>query len=180
MREKIAVAVGFVAVVLYLLGYLQKKRGRIIALNATSRTLYILQYMLLGALEGAVLDVAGLFSSILAQKKQLPFIRRHLRILFVLVNLFIIAMGFSLYKNIFSLFPMIGVLLHTSAFWMDDEKRIRQVSFLGSPFWLTYNFLSEAYGSCVGDILSMVSLGIAMVRYDIRPKIKKESRSDNE
>jgi hypothetical protein len=42
------------------------------------------------------------------------------------------------------------------------------VSFLGSPFWLAYNFISGAYGSCIGDILSMVSIGISIYRYDVR------------
>ena len=31
------------------------------------------------------------------------------------------------------------------------------------PFWLAYNLLSRAYGSAVGDLLSMVS--IAMIKY---------------
>lgn len=82
----------------------------------------------------------------------------------------IIAAGLPLYKNIFSLFPIIGVLLHTGAFWMDDEKKIRQVSLLGSPFWLIYNFISGAYGSCIGDILSIISILVAMCRYDFKKK----------
>ena len=75
-------------------------------------------------------------------------------------------MGLTLYKNLYSLLPIIGVLLHTSAFWIDDEKTIRRVSLLGCPFWLVYNFVSGAYGSCIGDVLSIGSLSIAMVRYD--------------
>ncbi len=176
----IPLIVGLAAVILYLLGYQQKKRAHIIALNATSRILYIVQYILLHAFEGAVLDVAGIISSFLAQKKNLPFIKKHAKWFFIAVNLLIIAMGLLLYKNIFSLFPIIGVLFHTSAFWLDDEKRIRQVSFLGCPFWLAYNFLSGAYGSCVGDILSMVSLGIAMVRYDIIPGKKGNTQNEGE
>ena len=53
--------------------------------------------------------------------------------------------------------------MHTSAFWISDERIIRRVSLLGSPFWLAYNLLSRAYGSAVGDLLSMVS--IAMIKY---------------
>ena len=168
----IAFLVGIAAVILYFLGYLQKSRGRIILLNATSRLLYILQYILLSAFEGAVLDIAGIISSFLAQKKDTAFIKKHTRIFFVFVNLLVIAMGLMLYKNIFSLLPIIGVLLHTGAYWMDNEKKIRIVSFLGSPFWLIYNFVSGAYGSCIGDILSMVSLGISMVRYDFKKQDK--------
>ena len=170
---KIAFIVGICAVCLYLLGYLQKKRKSIIILNLSSRILYIVQYILLGALEGALLDVCGSASSVLAQNKDRGIIKKHLIPFFIGVNLAIVAIGLSLYVNVFSLFPIIGVLFHTSAFWINDEKWIRRVSLLGCPFWLIYNFASEAYGSCIGDVLSMVSIGIAMIRYDVLPKFKK-------
>jgi thiol:disulfide interchange protein len=64
----------------------------------------------------------------------------------------------------------VGAILQTSAFWITSEKRIRQVSFLGAPFWLVYNFVSQAYGSAVGSLLSIVSIGLAICRYDIYPK----------
>jgi hypothetical protein len=82
----------------------------------------------------------------------------------------ILAVGLYLYENIFSLFPIAGVILHTSAFWITEEKTIRKVSFLGSPFWLVYNLANFAYGSAIGDILSMISIGTAIYRYDIRKK----------
>ena len=94
----------------------------------------------------------------------------HTKVIFIFVNIIIIIMGLLTYENLYSLLPIIGVVLHTSAFWIDDEKNIRRVSFLGSPFWLVYNFVSGAYGSCIGDILSMISIGISIVRYDIKRK----------
>lgn len=166
--NKLAFIVGIAAVAFYFLSYLQRKRASIILLNVTSRILYIIQYILLSAFEGAVLDVAGIISSFLAQQKDKPFVKKHMRIFVIAVNLLIVAMGLTLYKNVFSLLPIIGVLLHTGAFWIDNEKQIRRISFLGSPFWLVYNLVSGAYGSCIGDILSMVSLGIAMFRYDFK------------
>lgn len=166
--KKIAFVVGICAVALYFLGYLQKKRSNIIIINATSRLLYIIQYVLLGAFEGAVLDVAGIISSVLAQKKDKPFIKKYFKLTVVFVNLLIVTMGLVLFEDYYSLLPIAGVLLHTGAFWMDNEKNIRRVSFLGSPFWLVYNFVKGAYGSCVGDVLSMISIGISMVRYDLK------------
>lgn len=63
------------------------------------------------------------------------------------------------------LLPIAGVLLHTSAFWINSEKIIRRVSLLGSPFWFVDNFLSRAYGSAIGDILTICSILIAMLRH---------------
>jgi len=164
-----ALITGIAAVVFFLLSYQQKKRGRIIAFNVLSRTLYVLQYLLLDAFEGAALDIMGMLSSMLAQKKSSRWISRHIKPVFIGVNLLVIAVGLLLYENVFSLFPIAGVLLHTSAFWMDDEKKIRLVSLLGSPFWLVYNLVSGAYGSAAGDLLTIGSILIAIWRYDLRP-----------
>ena len=56
--------IGFLSVVLFLLSYQQKKRKNIILFNVVSRALYIVQYLLLGAFEGAVLDILGAISPI--------------------------------------------------------------------------------------------------------------------
>ena len=157
--------IGFLAVASFLLSYQLKKRKDIILCNVLSRCLYILQYILLGAFEGAVLDVLGAISSVIAAKKHLPFIKKHTRIFVVCMDLIIVAAGLLLYVNPFSLLPIAGVLLHTTAFWINDEKMIRRVSLLGSPFWMIYNFSCLAYGSAVGDFLTMVSIVIAMIKY---------------
>ncbi len=164
-----AQVVGFIAVFFYLLGYLQRKRGYILLFNLTSRVLYILQYLMLGAFSGAVLDVAGALSTVFAQKKDAPWIKKHLGAVIIFVNVVIVAAGIYVMvisEDVFGFLPILGVMFHTNAFWIDDEKKIRRLSMIGSPFWLAYNFISSAYFSCVGDTLSMVSLGISMYRYD--------------
>ena len=172
--ELAAQLIGYAAVAIFLLSYLQKTRARIIGLNLTSRILYILQYLLLGAFEGAVLDVLGAISSAVASKKHVPYVKRYAWLLLILMDGAMIAAGILLYKNVFSIFPVLGVLLHTTAFWVDDERIIRTVSLLGSPCWFVYNASSHAYGSAVGDVLTMCAIVIAMVKY----RNKKERNTD--
>jgi len=162
--------IGVFAVITFLLSYQQKKRKNIIVWNSISRVLYILQYIILGAFEGAVLDILGTISSVVAQKKENKRIKKNLFFLVIGINLLILTAGLLLYENIFSLFPIAGVILHTSAFWITDEKIIRKVSFLGSPFWFVYNLANIAYGSALGDVLTMLSIGTAIYRYDIKKK----------
>ena len=166
----IANAVGILAVIVFVLSYQQKTRRGIVICNVISRGLYVVQYLLLFAFEGAVLDVLGMIASVLAQKKDNLFIKKHLKAVIIGINAVIVIAGLLLYKNIFSMLPMMGVLLHTGAFWLDNEKHIRRISFLGSPFWLVYNLVTGAFGSAIGDIMTMVSIGIAMIRYDFKKK----------
>lgn len=160
--------IGFLAVTLFLLSYQQKKRKNIILLNVVSRALYIVQYLLLGAFEGAVLDILGAVSSVVAAKKDVGFLKKHTRLCVGIMDLLIVGVGLLLYESPLSLLPIAGVLLHTTAFWINDERIIRRVSLLGSPFWLVYNFASRAYGSAVGDALTMVSIVTAMIKYRSR------------
>jgi hypothetical protein len=159
---------GILAVITFLLSYQQKKRANIIFLNTVSRCLYILQYILLGAFSGAILDILGAVSSVVAGKKHTKFIQTHTKATLASINGCMILAGGAialLNKSWLDLFPLAGVLLHTSAFWITNEKVIRRVSLLGSPFWFVYNLSTCAYGSAIGDILTICSIIIAMVRY---------------
>ena len=168
--------IGLLAVATFLLSYQQKKRQNIIALNVLSRCLYILQYILLGALSGAVLDILGAISAFIAGKKHTQWINRHEKLVFLLITAVIVSAGVTiaiLNRSFLDLFSLAGILLHTGAFWLNKEKVIRRVSLLGSPFWFVYNFCSRAYGSAIGDIFSMVSIVIAMRRH-------RDSREEKE
>ena len=160
--------IGFLAVALFLLSYQQKKRSNIIMMNVVSRILYILQYLLLGAYAGAVLDVLGAVASVVASEKDEGFVKKHLKTVIVLMNVLIVGAGLTIAwfnRSWLDLFSLMGVLLHTGAFWLSSEKIIRRISLAGSPFWFIYNLLSHAYGSAVGDLLTMGSILLAMYRH---------------
>lgn len=167
--------VGFLAVTTFILSYQLKKRKNIIIVNATSSILYVLQYIMLGAFEGAVLDMLSAIATIVAHNKDKKFIATHIKSVFAVIYLAIVISGLTLYKNVFSLCPIIGAILQTGAFWINEERKIRIVSFLSAPFWLVYNIASYAYGSVAGNILCMISIGTAIYRYDIRKTKRKET-----
>jgi hypothetical protein len=182
MYEFIPQIIGLLAVATFLLSYQQKKRRDIIVLNVISRCLYILQYLLLGAIAGAVLDVLGAISSMIASKKDSAFVKKHTRLIFILVNVTIIGAGLTVCivkRSIIDVLPILGVLFHTCAFWLSDERVIRRVSLAGSPFWLVYNFISRAYGSAIGDVLTIVSILSAMFKYRKKNKNQESEEEKN-
>lgn len=166
----VAQILGILAVITFLLSFQFKKRKNIITVNVISRTLYITQYILLGAFEGAALDFTGAVSSVIASHKEKSYIKKHLGIIVILINVILIAVGVILYENIYSIFAIIGVVLEINALWITEEKNIRRLSFLSAPFWFVYNFMNRAYGSALGCVLVMVSIIIATLRYDIKRK----------
>lgn len=165
--EIFANVIGLIGVVLFVLSYQLKRRRGIIICNASSRLLYVIQYLLLGAYEGALLDVVAFFVSLLCFGSNKGFMKKHFGLAFVLSNILIIGFGMTTYKNLFSLLPILGVIFETMALWLKNERNIRVVSLLGAPFWLVYNFVNMAYGSCVGNLITLVSIAVAIIRYDV-------------
>ena len=163
----LATALGLLAVALFVLSYQIKSRKRLIAVNAASRILYVAQYLLLGAVEGALLDVVAFFASLLCHKRDHKWIKRYTVFVILVSNAVIVGVGMISYQNLFSLLPILGVIFETLALWFRRERHIRVFSLAGAPFWLAYNLYSAAYGSAIGNVITLVSITVAILRYDI-------------
>ncbi len=159
---------GILAVVTFVLSYQFKRRKSIIAVNALSSMLYVVQYVLLGAFEGAAADVLSSIFTVVAHNKDKGFVAKHTRLMSALMFVSMVGLGLVLYRNIFSLFSIAGALLQMGAFWLNKERTIRLVSFLSTPCWFIYNFANQAFGPAVGSVMTMGSIGLAIYRYDIR------------
>ena len=168
--ETLALFVGLAAVFFFLLSFQFPKRGAIIACNVISRVLYILQYLLLFAFEGAAMDISAIPSSMLAARKHTPFVEKHRLGILIFVNAVVIGIGMLVWRDWLSLIPVVGVLFETNALWLTEEKRIRRFSLAALPFWLCYNLSCGAYGAALGNVLAAGSIITAMLRYDLPKK----------
>lgn len=160
--------IGGFGLLAFVISYQQRTRKGIIACTVTARILCIIQYIMLSALEGAAHNILGVVSALCAEKKDKKVIKNHLYVFVVATNILIAIVGLIFYKNIFSILPIIGMMLHSTALWISDEKIIRRMIMIGSPFWLAYNLISGAYTSAACDVMGMISVGVAMLRYDIK------------
>ncbi|MBR3836196.1 MAG: YgjV family protein [Clostridia bacterium] len=160
--------IGFAAVGLYLLSYQLKKRKQIVWITCVSNALYVLQYLLLGAFSGAVMDIMSTVSSFLAAKKNDAPFKRYSRAL-VWSNMIIIAavglISAYVQGEWIELLPIAGALFQTGGLWCDNEQTIRKFGLCSAPFWLVYNFISRAYGPALGSLIAIISIIVAMIRY---------------
>ena len=69
------------------------------------------------------------------------------------------------------LLPIGGALLQTCGLWFNNEQTIRKFALTGAPFWLVYNFLSQAYGAAIGSLFTIISVVIALMRYRAKNNI---------
>lgn len=166
--EIVAQILGVLAVVAMLLSYQQKKRRGILLLGGVSRVLCVLQYLLLGAYSGAVLDVIGTVSTAVAERKGTSIVKRFLPCIIVVINIAMLTAGITLAvqnRSAIDVFAILGVLFEVNALWLTREQHIRWVSLIGSPCWLIYNLLSGAYGVTIGNVFVIVSIIVGLIRY---------------
>ena len=160
--------IGLFAVGLYLLSYQLKKRKAIVWTTCISNALYVTQYILLGAFSGAVMDFLSTVSSFFATKKNAHRLKRHIKLIAFLNLLFIAAAGVAIavvQRDAVELLAVVGALLQTGGLWCDNEQTIRKFGLASAPFWLCYNFISQAYGAALGSVLAIVSVIISIIRY---------------
>ena len=169
--------IGLAAVGLYLLSYQLKNRKQIVWTTFFSNFLYVLQYILLRAFSGAVMDGLCAVGSFFAGEKHSPKLKPYIKWIAV-VNLIVIAVaGVSIaisQRDFIELLPVVGTLFQTGGLWCEDEQSIRKFGLIGAPFWLVYNFIAQAYGAALGSVFIIVSAVVAMIRYR-----KKEDSVDN-
>lgn len=123
---------------------------------------------MLGAFSGAVMDFLSTLSSFFAGKKNTPQFKRHNKLIAILSCGLIVAAGVTLAvirKGPVELLPIAGALFQTGGLWFENEQTIRKFGLAGAPFWLIYNFISQAYGAALGSVLAICSVVIAIVRY---------------
>lgn len=169
--------IGFAAVGLYLLSYQLKKRKQIVWVTCISNLLYVLQYVLLGAFSGAIMDMMSTVSSFMAAKKNdKPFVRfsRWLAPVNLIVITIVGLVSAFLQREWLELLPIAGALFQTGGLWCDDEQTIRKLGLCSAPFWLVYNFLSQAYGPAIGSVIAIISIIVALIRYREKSKEKTE------
>ena len=160
--------VGVLAVTLYLLSYQLKRRCQIVWVTCISNVLYVLQYIMLGAFTGALMDALSTVSSFFAARKNNPKLKRYLKLIIWVSMLVIASAGLALaiiQKDPIELLPIAGALFQTGGLWFENEQTIRKFGLCSVPFWLVYNFISKAYGATLGSVLALVSVITALIRY---------------
>lgn len=169
--------IGLTAVALFLLSYQLKKRKQIVFVTCISNVLYVVQYVLLGAFSGAVMDLLSAVGSFLAGRKHSVNFAKHTRLI-AFANLALIAaagIAIAVLRNDYiELLPVAGAIFQTGGLWCEKEQNIRKFGLIGAPFWLVYNLISQAYGAALGSMLVVGSAVIAIVRYRKNQKEKAE------
>ncbi len=162
---------GIIGLILCVIPFQFKKHKNIVLCKMLSELSFAIQYFLMGAFTGAWIDLISgarnfLFYRLVKKNRStLPVM--------IVFSLFVIALGIYSWAGPISLLPVIAKLLTTVSYGLKNEKYLRIITLPSCIFWISYNFMIGGWEAMISDFLSLFSILIAMFKFDILPKVKK-------
>lgn len=172
--ELIAQAIGILAMAFNIFSYQQKQQKRVIAFQLVGGLLFSVNFFLLGAMVGAILNVVAVVRAVVfLQKEKLHSNHPAWLLGFTAVYFASYFLTFTVFGKsatagnlIIELLPVIGMVATTISFRFTDAKTIRRYGLISSPCWLIYNIASFSVGAIICEVLSLCSILIGMLRLD--------------
>ena len=182
--EIITQIIGIIAMAFNILSYQQKTQRNILVWQLIASALFTVNFYMLGAYVGAMLNAIGIFRSIVFLYKDklhtdhplwmVGFIGVY--ITSYILNFTVFHKAFNVGSAILEILPVIGMSLTTFGFRYKEAKTSRLIGFVNSPLWLIYNVLSSgSIGAICCDTFSFTSVIVGYFRLD-----KKKNKPANE
>ena len=174
MNPVLAQAAGIVAMFFNIFSYQQKSAKRIIAFQFFGTMFFALNYLMLGAYIGTMLNAVGMIRAILFLKKD-TFHPERMGFLAVfgaaylaayVLNFTVLGKEPTAFNLVIELLPVIAMFATHLAYRFESPKSIRRFCLVSSVSWLIFNLTAMAIGAILCEVFSLVSIVIAMVRLD--------------
>lgn len=170
----LAQAVGIAAMAFNILSYQRKTRGGVIGFQLCGSALFALNFWLLGATMGCILNVISAIRAIVFLNRDKlranhpAWLAGFLAAYLLSFILTFTALGKepTVRNLIVEFLPVIGMTATTLSFRMTDARAIRRFGLISSPSWLVYNIAVFSLGAIICEVLSLGSILIGIRRLD--------------
>ncbi len=170
--------IGIAAMTFNILSFQAKTKNEIIGMQFIGSSLFCFNFLLLKAYTGALLNGVAVLRAFVFLKKE-KFKAQHPFWSVLFVTLFVTAyiLTFAVFGKettpfnfVLEFLPLVGMTATTLAFRSKNAKTVRLLSLINSPMWLIYNCINFAIGGIICEVVSLVSIFIGLLRYDLLSK----------
>ena len=159
---------GYLAIALVILQFQFNNRNKIQYTKMGASLSLFFHYLLLGATVGAIMNILGILRTYLYIKYE-----GNKKILVAFLIIFPISVLITS-EGLISIFPLIGMIAGTIAFWMSNPKYIRLISLICNPAWIIYALFIGSHQGVINESILLMSVLIGIYRFDIK-KEKQDS-----
>ncbi len=175
---------GFVGIGLNIIAVQFNKYGTIIFFKTLGSLLFVIQYFLLGAYTGMVMDLIGSFRNIIfslnvknKRSNKIPVVI--FSCITAIAGILTIAFTWDVSKIrwtndiqfatvlmvVISILSIIAKLISTIAYSIGDPHKMRLLNLPSSGCWLVYNFVAFTLAGTLNEIMTLSSVLIAEFRF---------------
>ena len=170
---------GIVGLILCIIPFQFKKHKHIVLCKMSSSIVFSIQYFLLGpdAYTGAWLDLISALRNYLFYK----FVDKKLSTLPVILFFLTLVLGLGIYSwaGWITLLALIPKVITTISYGMKNERLLRLITLPSCFFWIAYNCIVGSYEASVADALTLLSIIVAIYRYDIKDRLRDKRNNDS-
>lgn len=170
----IAQAIGILAMLFNILSYQGKSQKSVIALQLFGAALFSVNFLMLGATVGGILNILGTVRAVVFLfKDKLKADRTAWFVAFLISYAAIYVLNFTLFGKESTLFnlavellPVIGMVALNVGFRLKNASDVRKCGLISSPAWLIYNLVVGSWGAIICEALTLISIFIGIFRHD--------------
>ena len=172
--EILAQAIGIFAMGLNIISFQFKKQKALIFVQLLVSALFSVNMLLLGGIMGAILNIINVIRAIVFYFKDklrsdspawlVAFVTLYVSA--YILNFAVFAKAPTLFDYIIELLPVIGTIALTVGFGLRDSAQTRKCALINSPSWLVYNLFIGTWGGIICEVLTTISIMLAMFRHD--------------
>lgn len=186
-KEIIAQVFGIFGMAMNILSYQRKEQKQIIFMQLIGSVFFAVNYLLIGAFVGALLNISGIIRATVYCKRD-TFRTDKIQWVFGFSALYVIVyiLSFTVFgtkadfKNLMvEVLPVIGMIITTLSFYLGRANMVRKLGVINNPLWLTYNLINFTIGGIITESVSLISIVIGIIRYDLRKEEKTDAVSDS-
>lgn len=165
-------AMGIIGLILGVAAFQSNKHKGIVIAKMGSEAAFTIQYYLLDAPTGSIMNLIGvvrnfIFYKLVEKGKSTKIV------MWIFCGVYVLS-AIITWEGPESLLPLIGKLCSTVAYSMKNTRNIRIINIPTLTMWIVYNITCSAWEALAADTISLVSVLIAMGRFDIVPYFKKK------
>lgn len=157
---------GILGLALSIISFQFKKHKSIMIVKTCSELSFAVQYILLGAWTGALLDGISMFRNFLFAK----FVEKKRSTLPVIIgfSVLLIVLGIGSWAGPITLLPICAKIVSTVSYGMKRERLLRFIAIPSCIMWVIYNAFVGSWEAVISDSLTFFSILIAIYKFDIK------------
>lgn len=166
IKEIVTQIVGIIAMFFSVFSFQMNTHKKIMLMQIGATLFFGIQYGLLGAVTGMVLDFVAIVRDVVFYYQDKKW-AAHKAWPYVFAIIFIIA-GIITYENPTSLLMTAAMALNTFTFSFTKPVLVRSTILISSPLVLAYNIFNFSFGGIINEVFVFISSIVGMLRYDIK------------